>query len=330
MRQTRGRGRPLGVLLAGVVLAGSMAVAAPTATAGSAAAHHKHKQRGGPYAVGTRSYTFIDRSRPTPRNGTYPGAPTRTLPTLLLYPAKGDPAGGAVKKARPIRKRHRFPLIVFSHGQGATVPPYLSALEAWVRKGYVVAAPTFPLSSGTAPGGPSGVDYQEQPADVSFVLDRVLRLARRNRGGLRKTISRHRIGAAGHSLGAVTSLAVAVNSCCRDRRIDAAVAWAGLQLPFTGGSYFSVPTPPLLLVHGTADPTYPASVNIYRQASPPKAFVTLVNGPHIPNIPPWVDPTVNSTADFFDGFLKHDRTAFRRLAVDANVPGAASLQADLP
>ena len=59
-----------------------------------------------------------------------------------------------------------------------------------------------------------------------------------------------------------------------------------------------------MLVHGTADPTYSASVDIYGQASPPKAFVTLVNGPHIPNIPPWVDPTVKSTADFFDGFLK--------------------------
>jgi dienelactone hydrolase len=210
---------------------------------------------------------------------------------------------------------------------GATVPAYLSALERWVRKGYVVAAPAFPLSSGTAPGGPSLVDYQEQPADVSFVLDRMLRLTRRDRRGLRNTISETRIGAAGHSLGALTTLAVVGNSCCVDRRVDAAVAWAGLQLPFTGGVYFSRPTPPLLLIHGTADPTYPASVEIYAQASAPKAFMTLVNGPHIPNIPPWVDPTVNSTVDFFDGFLKRDRTAFKRLTVDANVAGAASLQA---
>ena len=190
----------------------------------------------------------------------------------------------------------------------------------------MVAAPTFPLSSGTAPGGPSLTDSQEQPADVSFVLDRVLRLAHRNRAGLRRTISRHRIGAAGHSLGAVTTLALAANSCCRDRRIDAAVAWAGLLLPFTAGDYFSARTPPLMLVHGTADPTYSASVDIYRQASRPKAFVTLVNGPHIPNIPPWVDPTENSTADWFNGFLKADRRAFKRLALHANVPGAASLQ----
>jgi dienelactone hydrolase len=208
---------------------------------------------------------------------------------------------------------------------GATVPPYRSALERWARRGYVVAAPTFPLSSGTAPGGPSLADYQQQPADVSFVLDRILRLAKRNRGGLEKTISRYRIGVAGHSLGAVTTLALAANTCCRDRRIDAAVGWSSVLLPLTGGAWLSA-RPPLMLVHGTADPTYPVSVDIYRRASGPKALVTLVNGPHIPNIPPWVGPTENSTADWFDRFLKGDRRASRRLALHANVPGAASLQ----
>jgi poly(3-hydroxybutyrate) depolymerase len=209
---------------------------------------------------------------------------------------------------------------------GATVPPYRSALERWARRGYVVAAPTFPLSSGTAPGGPSLADYRQQPADVSFVIDRILRLAKRDRGGLRKTISRRRIGGAGHSLGAVTTLALVANTCCRDRRIDAAVGWASVLLPFTDGAWFSARTPPLMLVHGTADPTYPAGAGIYGQASGPKALVTLVDGPHIPSIPPWVDPTENSTADWFDRFLKGDRKASGRLAIHANVPGAASLQ----
>ena len=72
-----------------------------------------------PYAVGERSYTFVDRSRSTPPNGSYAGASTRTLPTLVLYPAQ---------KGKPVRRRHGFPLIVFSHGIGATVPPYRSAL----------------------------------------------------------------------------------------------------------------------------------------------------------------------------------------------------------
>ena len=112
------------------------------------------------------------------------------------------------------------------------MPPYRSALDLWVRRGYVVVAPTFPLSSGTAPGGPSLADYREQPPDVSFVISRVLRLARRE--GLGKTIDRRSIGVAGHSLGAVTSLALVANGCCRDRRVDAAVAWAPIRLAFAG------------------------------------------------------------------------------------------------
>ena len=324
------RGRSLGVLLAGVVLAGSMAGGAPVAAAGSATAHHQ--QRGGPYAVGTRSYTFVDKSRPTASNNAYPGAPTRTVRTLLLYPAKGDPAGAAVENAIPIRRKHRFPLIVFSHGFGATGPAYRVVLERFVREGYVVAAPTFPLSSGGAPGGPKITDYVNQPADVSFVLTRVLRLARRHHSGLRHTIDKRHIGTAGHSLGAITTLGVATNSCCLDRRIDAAVAWSGIQLPFAGGTFFSVPTPPLMLVHGTLDRTVPyaGSSAAYNNAPAPKAFVTLIRGPHTPLGAPWFEPTVRSTTDFFDGFLKHDRKAFRRLAVDANVPGAASLQAEWP
>jgi predicted dienelactone hydrolase len=123
-------------------------------------------------------------------------------------------------------------VIVFSHGAGATVPPYRSALDLRVRRGYVVVAATFPLSSGTAPGGTSLADYREQRADVSFVISRVLRLARRE--GLARTIDRRSIAVAGHSLGAVTSLALVANGCCRDRRVDAPVAWAPVRSAFAG------------------------------------------------------------------------------------------------
>ena len=178
-----------------------------------------------------RSYTFVDRSRPTSANGTYPGAPSRTLPTLLLYPAVGDPNGPAVKDARPIRHGRGFPLIVFSHGFTASGPAYAFLLEMFVREGYVIAAPTFPLSSGGAPGGPKLLDYVNQPADVSFVITQVLGLARHD-PSLRRTIDRRHIGAFGHSLGAITTLGVATNSCCVDRRISAAVSFSGIELPF--------------------------------------------------------------------------------------------------
>ena len=144
-------------------------------------------------------------------------------------------------------------------------------------------------------------------------------------------IDRHDIGVAGHSLGAITTLGVAANSCCLDRRIDAASEWSGALLPFPGGSFFSEPTPPFLFVHGEADGTlaYSGSAAGYAQAPAPKAFLTVEDGPHVFFYGHWLEPFVNTTTDFFDGFLKRKRRALRRMATDGNVPGATSLQQDL-
>ncbi len=282
--------------------------------------------------MGRRDYTFVDAGRPTAPNGTYPGAPTRTLKTMLLYPAKGDPAGPISTGAKPIRRRRgrRFPLIVFSHGYLATGPAYARVLAPFVSRGYVVAAPTFPLSSADAPGGPKGGDYLNQPADVSFVLTKVLHLAR-VRPGLRRVVDRHEIGVAGHSLGGITTLGVADNSCCLDPRIDAASEWSGALLPFPGGSFFPQRTPPFLFVHGEDDGTLPysGSAAAYAGSAPPKAFLTLVGAPHVFFYGQWLEPFVDTTTDFFDGFLKGKRRALHRMATDGNVPGAASLQQDL-
>lgn len=297
------------------------------ALAGAGAAHEGRP----PYAVGLRWYTFVDTSRATPPNGTYPGEPSRTLRTLLIYPAEGDPAAPGVENAPPVADEKGFPLVVFSHGSGGDATSRLAELtEPLVRAGFVVAAPTFPLTSADAPGPPSAVDYVNQPGDVSFVLTEVLALVRRDQA-LANKIDGHRIGAIGNSLGAVTTLGLATNSCCRDPRIDAAVSLWGAEFPFPRGSFFSEPSPPLMLVHGTADArlAYAGSVGAYQQAPPPKAFLTLKAAPHNPFFPPWHDPMIRSVIDFFDGFLNKDPQAIRQLPRDGNVPGVASLKADL-
>jgi fermentation-respiration switch protein FrsA (DUF1100 family) len=267
------------------------------------------------YAVASTTFTFVDTSRPTMVNGTYPGAPSRTLPTLVLYPVPGT------HRSKP------FPLIVFSHGFTASGPAYRTVLERWAARGYVVAAPTFPLSSGGAPGGPNLGDYVNQPADVSFVITQMLRVSRSGGSPLHGEIDRHRIGVAGHSLGAITTLGVAYNSCCPDPRIDAAVPISGILLPFGNGTFFTGPRTPLLLIHGNADGTVPygASVNTFARAPQPKFFETLLGAPHTPFFGPWGPAIDNTVIAFFDKYLKHTASD-ADIERAANVPGLSSLQ----
>ena len=144
---------------------------------------------------------------------------------------------------------------------------------------------------------------------------------------LRRAVSNKRIGAAGHSLGAITTLGLATNTCCTDRRIRAAVAWSGVELPFPNGTIFGGPTPPLMLVHGDADRTVPfaGSLGAYGQDPAPKALVRLLGAPHVPFGPPWGSVVTAATADWFDRWLKRDRGALARLRTDANVSGVATL-----
>ncbi|HSS09209.1 MAG TPA: hypothetical protein VLL25_04955, partial [Acidimicrobiales bacterium] len=128
----------------------------------------KPSSAGRPFAVGHRVETFTDTSRSTPANRSVPGHPGRALVTTIYYPATGTPPRPA---AGP------FPLIVFAHGFTGQGSDYDALLSSWATAGYVVAAPDFPLSNRRAAGGPSVVDYFNQPADVSFVITAVSKLS---------------------------------------------------------------------------------------------------------------------------------------------------------
>jgi predicted dienelactone hydrolase len=267
------------------------------------------------YPVASTTLTFVDTTRATPPNGSFSGAPTRTLPTLVLYPKATH--GGP------------FPLVVFSHGFTASGPAYAPVLQQWAARGFVVAAPTFPLSSQNAPGGPTILDYRNQPGDVSFVITEMLREASDPHSPVHGLIARNRIAVAGHSLGAITTLAVAYNSCCRDPRIDAAVPISGIMLPFGSGTWFTGPATPLLLIHGNADQTVPyvSSVKSYAAASAPKYFMTLIGAPHTPFFGPWGPDINNTVVAFFDRYLTHQDSVadIEHAAID---PGLTSLQDD--
>jgi dienelactone hydrolase len=281
------------------------------------------------YAVGRRDLIFVDRSRPTDQNGSFAGAPERMLPVVVLYPATGTAGGLSQPMAKPARRAGPFPLVVFSHGFTASGPAYSEVLLRRIAgHGYVVAAPTFPLSNISAPGGPRLVDYVNQPDDVSFVITKMLS-TNRGRGMMAGLIDPKRVGAMGHSLGAITTLGVTYNRCCLDPRIKAAVPISGIQLPF-GSSTWAFPPVPMLLIHGDQDSTVPVggSNRAYAAAKPPKFLLTLLNGPHTPFGAPYLEIIVSSTNDFFDRYLLGDKRALARLQRDGNVPMASTLEAD--
>lgn len=290
-----------------------------------------------PYRVGSEALTLVDHSRSTPAHGNAPSTPFRTLSTFVLYPATGAPTTYPVAGAPPARAGKPFSLIVFAHGLDSNGPIYQPLLEQWGAAGFVVVAPTFPLSSITAPGGASTVDDVAQPGDLSFVLTKVLDLSSEKGNVLSGMIDSHRIAAVGHSLGAMTVLAWSEDTCCEDHRIDAAVIFDGVEADFGKGTFFGGHTVPILVVHGTADQTIPY-VNgrkIYEDARPPKFLVSLIGAPHVsflqfgaPNQKPpiWEHVDVQSVIDFLDAELDHDAAAVDQLVAVANEPGVARLQ----
>lgn len=273
----------------------------------------------GSFAIGQTSFQFVDASRPTaPHNGVA-GADSRTLPTIVYYPAAGAVDAPVRADAPPLPGR-RFPLIIFAHGLSAVANVYGTVTRPLAAAGYVVAAPDFPLSKGTAPGGPVADDYINQPADESFIIDQILRLNDDPTSPLHGLIDAQHIGASGHSLGGMTTFGIAFNTCCRDRRIDAAVPMAGQLVPFPGGEYKAAIGPPVLIIHGDVDETVPytSATDAYALANPPKLLLTHRGGGHVVpflggNDPPAIAATIDATIAFFDLYLKHERGARERL-----------------
>ncbi|MBJ18357.1 MAG: hypothetical protein GY910_27470 [bacterium] len=201
----------------------------------------------GPYAVEQTDEVWMDSSRPTSANGDYAGDPDRTFRTAMWSP---EDAPGP------------HPLLVYSHGfmSNRNGGQYLA--EHLASHGYVVVASDYPLTHFGAPGGPNAGDVINQPADVSFLIDRVLALGPEERkfsGG----IDRNRIGVLGLSLGGLTTTLVAFHPTLGDPRIRAAVSIAGPSSMF-GPDYFDFADLPFLMIAGTHDAMIQYAANAER------------------------------------------------------------------
>jgi len=273
--------------------------------------------------VATTTMTFVDTSRSTPPWDGTPGKPSRTLVTTIWYPARtsGSVAGSG---GGP------YPLIVFAHGLGGSPQDYQQLLTAWAAAGYVVAAPLFPLSSSETPGGPDGGDIGNQPGDMSFVIDQVLSASSAANGPLSGLVDPSEIGAAGHSNGAITTLGLVGNSCCRDTRVKAAVVMAGTTEGLGRGSYELAKAPPLLVVSDVHDGLIPYAdaVAVFNQARGPKALLTLDWDTSSDStgltahmaasgvVGPTSGAVIKSTTAFFNAFLKHEHGALQAVAAN--------------
>jgi dipeptidyl aminopeptidase/acylaminoacyl peptidase len=225
------------------------------------------------YGVGQRAETFVDESRGTAAlpDRALPAQDKRSLPTIILFPTEVDGAQEPAEGA--------FPLVVFSHGTGVDASVYAPFLEPLARKGYIVALPTFPLSS--LPGAEVD-DAHNQPADVSFVIDQLLDLSGGGDSWLAGHIDPAHIGAAGHSLGAVTTVGLVYDSCCIDERVKAAVVMAGVGVPSNDGTLDDRPPTPLLLLHGAKDNIVPVSGgdDLFEAATGPAYYLRYDQADH--------------------------------------------------
>jgi dienelactone hydrolase len=258
------------------------------------------------YAVGTRTLTFEDTSRTTSPNGSFGGAPTRTLPTEFWYPAAGAAGGNPVADATPDQGNGPFPLVLFAHGYDVTPDFYAPLLERWAAAGYVVAAPVFPILSGSD-GGTSHVDYEKTFGDASFVISQVLGLA----GGepLAGMVDPDRIATAGHSDGEVVSFGVGFLQCCRDPRVRSVISMAG-DLSNANNPHVRGTGTPILHIMETNDEydPYPHSIQWDRDnLTAPRWMVSLFSS----HVPPYTRPgdpafelTSSITTAFLDGTVK--------------------------
>src|SRR5579875_2476743 len=280
---------------------------------------------------------------PAAAGGTAPGQTPRPVATPARSPAAPRPAGviGRFPVARypsgPAALSAGaggFPLVVFAPGFLQCGSAYARLLRAWASAGYVVAVVNFPRTSCRAKAAADEADLVNQPADVSFIIGRLLAMSARPGGALSGLISRDRVAVAGHSDGGDTVAAVAAGSCCADSRVRAAIILAGAQWPPLGEDYARRQAPPTLFVQGSADSINPpaASQQLYlADTSGRRAYPDMLGAGH-----PSPDEghgrqehvVALVATDFLGRFLAGRRWARPAMREAADIPGVSVLESD--
>jgi predicted dienelactone hydrolase len=251
----------------------------------------------GAFRVGTRSIALTDRARREPQ---VPNKP-RSLVIQLWYPAGGGhrPASympqavarllassagvqpallesvkiDALADARPMTRKHGWPVVLFSPGFGVERELYAGLVEDIASHGYIVVAIDHPHDASIVefPDGhvvlpSSQMDIMEalslRVADTRFVLTELARLGRA--GFFARRFDLGHVGMFGHSLGG----AAAASAMLGDPRIDAGVDLDGVLFGDTRTRGLSRP---FMLMSG--EPGFAADPNR-------AGFWSRLRGPH--------------------------------------------------
>jgi predicted dienelactone hydrolase len=233
----------------------------------------------GPYGVGVTTINLDDTSRPTAANHDFPASNDRKITLEVWYPTA--PAAGDEDRDVDLDAGHApYPLIILSHGLSATRRLYSGYGRHLASHGYVIAAPDYPLSNLASPGGPRLTAVLEQPKDLSFVIDKMLEFNGAGGNRFKGAIDPDRIGATGHSLGAMTTF-MGVYGPDRDERIKAALPF---ETPgcFFPESYVGDASVPILFTSGSDDLITPpvSATHVYDIANAPRYLVTIKGADH--------------------------------------------------
>jgi len=276
-------------------------------------------------AVTRSERTWVDTTRPTPPNSLFPGAPTRTLRTLIWQPASRAP----------------LPLFIMAHGFDNLPEAFESLASTIAAAGFVVAAPAFPVTNHNAPGDdiPKLADTGQQPADVSFVITQLLAANAAPGDALHGSIVAADVAVLGTSLGGTTVIALTRKDCCRDPRVRASLLWAAAPIDLFS-SYFGTDSiaagPPTLVAHGTADTTLPyaGSQMLYALIDPPKFFLGIAGADHGDSILATTLPLTalqnvseRAIVGFLNAAFRHENAAFAQTLAALSAEGN-SVQSD--
>lgn len=183
-----------------------------------------------------------------------------------------DPARGG--RSVPVRIRMpegnaRAPVILFSHGLGGDLNAGTDWVAAWAEAGFITvniqhAGSDSAIWKGRMRpmqglrGAMNGEQLQARAGDVHFVLDQLAKGGREGTCDLGR-VDMDRIGMAGHSFGAQTTLAVSGaryggEAIMRDPRIKAAIALSPQPAQWQDDhSAFGAITIPFFSITGTRD-----------------------------------------------------------------------------